>query len=367
MNIYTCVRDLSRNAGGVASVALPLHDEFQRCGQNAHLLYGISDRLISNAQRWSDLVGGEAYFQADAQATVVHAHGIWTGFDVQACRAAKRQKLPLVISPHGMLDPWSMAQKSWKKSLAWFLYQRGIMQQADLLIVNSSRELQHIRALGLKGAAAVIPNGVSLAGWSEGLGRRNRQKTVLFLSRLTAGKGLLQLLHAWAQVVDKQGFVLRIVGSGEQAFEAQLQALIEQLRLQDSVTLSGPLYGADKWQAYYDADYFILPSHSENFGIAVAEALYCGLPVITSDQTPWEVLETEQIGWRCGIAPEQIREALIKALSMQESQQLAMSVRAHEHAALFYNWPSIAEQYLQVYSWLLKGGAAPDYLDLLRP
>lgn len=355
--VFTCVRDASQKGGGVAGVALPLHRVLSEKASRYRLVYEFGE--YSNREKGSDILWGGSN---PALRGVVHVHGLWSPFEIRACRAALKLGMKLVISPHGMLDPWALRQKRWKKLLAWNLYQRRFLSKADLIVVNSEREWESVRRLGINSPVAVIPNGVAMEGWSDSMVRQRTERTVLFLSRIAPGKGIPELLTAWSRISNKRGYRLRIVGFAEEEYGRKMQALIAKLGVESTVSFEGPVYGRDKWQAFFDADYFILPSHSENFGIVVAEALVSGLPVITTDQTPWQFLAQSGAGWICGTGAQEVEKAIVTAISLPDEQRALMGEKARE-VSREYNWDAIACRYHGTYSWLLGEQDRPSWME----
>jgi len=356
--VFTCVRDATRNGGGVAGVALPLHKALSAQGTCYRLLFEHgepSSRQSVGAGTWREL-------EQASRPALIHVHGLWFPFETRACRLALKKGLKLVVSPHGMLDPWALKQKWWKKKIAWYLYQKRLLEKADLLIVNSERERCHLLNLGIRTETAVIPNGVQMDVQERVLERQRKERTLLFLSRIAPGKGVPELLEAWHHIPDKRGYKLRLIGYAQPSYGQKIMALIKKLGLSDSVSMEGPLYGEEKWQAFYDADYFVLPSHSENFAIVVAEALAAGLPVITTDQTPWQRLVSDGAGWICGVTSEEVERAVVNAIELEEQQRMRMVEKARA-ISKDYDWNTIVGQYRDVYGWLQGVIKKPGWLS----
>ena len=369
IQVLTCVHDSCQTGGGVAGVSLQIHQGLIHKGYDAHLLSGINPAVLLSSQFDVKATGSgiEKFPLAKEKKGLLHVHGLWTPFVWRAYRFAKKNGLTFVVSPHGMLEPWAMSHKSWKKKLAWSIYQKKILNSADMLVVNSRRELLTVRAMGLKPPVAVIENGVDKADFFVSTSSAVPDKSVLFLSRLSPVKGLPDLIHAWSLLPAGHGYKLRVYGHADPGYEAELLCLIRKFNVEDSVALLGPVFGVDKWKAYRSASFFILPSYSENFGIVIAEALWAGLPVITTKATPWECLELEGLGWQVDNCPRQICDALWAAMQLGDEKRNSIGQRASAYAQKNFDWPNIVEKYLLAYRWLIDGEIRkPEWIDRRR-
>lgn len=297
---------------------------------------------------------------------VVHTHGLWEPVGHWAARWALRHRVPLVMQPHGMLEPWALGHKARKKRIGMALFQRNDLDAARVLIATSSQEYENIRKLGLRQPVAVIPNGVDLAA-SQRVGnepprRPERVRSVLFLSRIHPIKGLLNLMHAWARLAPR-GWHLRIAGPDEGGHLAEVMALAERLGIAESVAFVGEVDGERKSETYRDADLFVLPTFSENFGVVVAEALAHGLPVITTRGAPWADLEAERCGWWIDIGVEPLVDALREVMALGDDERRAMGERGREYVRR-YDWSAIARDTVAVYAWVLGRRPRPDCVAL---
>ncbi|SHM85154.1 glycosyltransferase [Phytopseudomonas punonensis] len=366
IQILTCVHDSSPTGGGVAGVSLQIHQGLIREGCDAYLLSGINSAVLLPSQFDVKTTGsGVERFPLDKEKKgVLHVHGLWTPFTWRAYRFAKKNGLTFVVSPHGMLEPWAMNHKPWKKRLAWLVYQKHILNSADMLVVNSEKELLTVRAMGVKPPVAVIENGVDKADFFISTPSVLSNKVALFLSRLSPVKGLPDLINAWSLLPAEHGYKLRLYGHADPGYEAELMRLIHKFNVEDSVTLLGPVFGVDKWKAYQGASFFILPSYSENFGIVIAEALWAGLPVITTKATPWECLEREGLGWQVDNNAQQLCDALWSAMQLGDEELNIIGQRASAYAQKNFDWPNIVEKYLLAYRWLINGELRkPEWID----
>lgn len=226
-------------------------------------------------------------------AHAVHLHGMWTRTNIPYFRAARRRGIPCVLSPHGMLDDWSMGFRRLKKRVFLAAAGRRMLEASAFVHCSASAELEQSRKWFPRGRGVVIPLILDLAPFRDppgpALAREcfaslNRGRPViLFLSRLHPVKGVESLLHAAAILRDRGIEAETIVaGSGDEAYAAGLRALARDLRLDDRVTFPGPVFGDRKISLYQAADVFVLASAHENFGFVTFEALAAGTPVVTT-------------------------------------------------------------------------------------
>jgi glycosyltransferase involved in cell wall biosynthesis len=291
---------------------------------------------------------------------LIHSHGVWHPANHWSARAARAWGVPLIIHPRGMLEPWALGQKALKKRLALKLFQRAELDGARALVATSEMEYENLRRFGLRQPVALIPNGVDLAGLeTAGISPRipERERLALFLSRVHPKKGVLELVRAWGQIAPV-GWRLCIAGPDEGGHWGAVARIVERLRLGSAVDYAGPVEGAAKAALYREADLFVLPTFSENFGMVVAEALSYGVPVITTQGAPWAELETYRCGWwiATGVAP--LAAALGVAMSLTDDERWAMGERGRAYVRRFA-WEVIAGQTLDLYRWVLGRGDRP--------
>lgn len=226
---------------------------------------------------------------AIANAQIVHIHGLWEDLLHHAAVAARRTGAAVVVTPCGMLDPWSLSRHPLRKRLYLALRVRQDLERADLLHFASLPERDQAERLSLRPRGVVVPNAVDpsqMAALKPGALRARSdlagRPIVLFLGRLHEVKGIDLLLKAVNRLDPRPALV--IAGPGHTSYRRRLERMIERLGLLQDVTLLGPVYGRGKWEAMAEADLFVLPSRQESFGLAVVEAMAVGTPVIVSDQ-----------------------------------------------------------------------------------
>jgi glycosyltransferase involved in cell wall biosynthesis len=222
---------------------------------------------------------------------VVHIHGLWEEIQHHAARACQQVQLPYVISPHGMLDPWSLAQGALKKKLYLALRLRRNLNRAAAVHFTTAIERELVRPLGLVAPSIVEPIGIDFSEFdpppAKGLFRARfpqlgNRPIVIFLGRLHRKKGLDLLIPAFAQA--SRGDAMLVIAGPDDDFRHEVERLVASAQIKDRVLLAGMLRGRERIEALVDSDLFALPSYQENFGIAVVESLAAGVPVIISDQ-----------------------------------------------------------------------------------
>jgi glycosyltransferase involved in cell wall biosynthesis len=288
---------------------------------------------------------------------MIHDHGIWLPSNIAVYRHARRMALPLVISARGMLKPWALRQKWFKKKIAWYLYQKKALNYASAIHATATSEAEQCRELGFDQPIAVIPNGVEFPE-SLPAKQENDKKIVLCVSRMHPKKGLADLLSVWAGIRD-EGWQLVIAGPDEDGYRTQLENQVVAMNVQ-SVTFTGNLGDVEKWQAYANADLFVLPTHGENFGVVVAEAMAAGLPVITTVGAPWKLLEDKKCGWWIDIGVGPLQATLRQAMALSDTQRQEMGQRGKEICYERFSWNRIALEMNRVYEYLLLGSEKPD-------
>jgi glycosyltransferase involved in cell wall biosynthesis len=286
-------------------------------------------------------------------ADVLHDNGIWLLHNHQLAVLATRRRIPRVVSARGMLEPWALRHKRWKKLLAWQLYQRRDLERTLLLHATAAQEARNIESFGLGVPVCVIPNGIDIPNINpaKAAERDAASRTALFLGRIYPVKGLPMLIQAWARV-RPQNWCLQIAGPDEAGHRAEVERAVSAAGLNDTVVFLGPIELKAKSSAYFNADLFILPSYSESFGMAVAEALAHGLPVLTTKGTPWADLALHGCGWSVEPTVEGIAEGLRQAVAQDRAMLQGMGAKGRAWVAADFGWNSVALSLLAAYKQL---------------
>ena len=294
---------------------------------------------------------------------LIHLQGLWDPALHKVALACRRAKIPYVMSPRGMLDPWALSVKKWKKRLALFIYQRGDLKHAAAFHVTAALEEKSVRAQGLKQPVIIAPNGVDIpkelpkvkvkgaierSEIAEGL---REQRTAIFLSRLHPGKGLPLLAEAWARV-KPYGWTMKVVGPDSYGHKAEVLAKLSELGICDQWQFVDMVDDVRKWREYAAADLLVHPSVSENFGITIAEGLAAGLPVICTDGTPWAEIAERKCGWY--IKANSVDALAIALREATNSAELAkMGSRGRKLVEDHYTWEAVCDKVMRGYEGIV--------------
>jgi len=382
LNQLHIVPDIVVNSGGRAMAALRYAEALSRSGSHVTLFVASSPtehsfktsfesptfRLIKpqfDAKHPTDLI---TQFKAiDAlcyqnRFDLIHLQGFWLPIFCLGSVVALRRKIPFVISPHGCLMPWALAHKRMKKFVALKSYQGLMNRNAAMFIAASNQEVESIRRTGISRPIAILPNGVDNLPAPQRK-RKEGKRSILFLSRIHSSKGLLDLVEAWASVRD-DGWKIVIAGPDEEGHKSKVEAKIQSLRLETDFEFIGLVDGERKHSCFTNADLFVLPTYSENFGISVLEALSYELPVITTTAAPWGDLLEYKCGWWVPPGVAGISTALRLAMETSPTELNYMGRRGRELVMAKYTWDHIAQDALVAYEWMLNRNLArPEFVD----
>ena len=287
---------------------------------------------------------------------VIHDNGIWMPHNHRIAGTAAKLGLPRIVSTRGMLEPWAIGHKRLKKKVAWSLYQRRDLKRASVLHATNEQEAENLRVLGLCEQVVTIPNGIDLPGDMGVLGADgdvDSARTALFLGRLYPVKGLPLLIEAWNRV-RPEGWKLVIAGPDEAGHKAGLVRAITDADLGGCISFAGEVEGARKDHLLRSASLFVLPTHSESFGMAIGEALSYGVPVLTTLAAPWPELSRDHCGWRVTDTVEGVTEGLRAATSLDAGTLAAMGASGRSLIASDFQWDAVAARFELLYARMAR-------------
>jgi glycosyltransferase involved in cell wall biosynthesis len=182
---------------------------------------------------------------------------------------------------------------------------------------------------------------------------RSGPRSALFLGRIYPIKGLLMLVEAWARV-RPDGWLLRIAGPDEDGHQKQVEKAVAAAGLGEAVSFTGPVGYQMKKSTFFNADLVVLPSHSESFGIVVAEALAHGLPALTTTGTPWSILPESGCGWWVDATVDGIAEGLRQATTLDPEALRSMGAKGRALVIARFGWKRVADLMLSTYESVLR-------------
>ena len=391
MKIAVTARWVSRTFTGVFEVSRRFAQSVAKLGEDEVTVLGMADGFTeADRPLWQPLAvqafrarGGAFGYAPELTAAllasepdVAHVHGIWTYAGVAAARCARQRGTPYILSPHGMLDPWALANSGWKKRLARLLYEERVQAGAACLHAATEIEFDDMRRYGRKNPICVIPYGVDIpdprlrglpAPWADVVPHGAR--TILFMGRYHPKKGVIPLLKGWKLWRERQRAIadewhLVLVGYDEGGHERELRALVESAGLGGSVHFLPPQFGEKRSGAYFHCDAFVLPSFSEGLPTAVLLAWAHGKPVIITKHcnlNPWV-----EAGAGLLVEPEanSIADGLETFCAMTPADRQEMGQKGLQIVTQHFVWSKVARQIRDVYEWMCGGGPRPDVIRL---
>lgn len=350
VTIYTTDLDLSNRLEVPVDQALRGEDGVERWyfATQRSGLYGLSMSLIAALRR------------NIRNFDVVHIHSLYRFTSTVAAHYCRREGVPYLVRPHGTLDPFIYLRHRMRKRVYEALFEIRNLENAAAVHFTADEEMNLARSLGLRFRGVVVPNGVDsnppvdsdrlreqfAIDWPATRGK----KVILFLSRLTFKKGLDLLAKAFGEVARSRPDVhLFLAGPDDEGYGKKVRQWLEDERVLDRATFAGMLLGERKDAALAAAEMFVLPSYTENFGIAVAEALAAGTPAIISNKVNiWREIKDAHAGLVVNCDAKELAGAISTLLDDAELRR-NLSVAGKRLVAEKFNWPSVARQITAIY------------------
>ena len=381
MKIVQYMSRMKLEDGGVVRAVLDLCGALAARGHDVTLLAGDSSDVTSAWRSGSDGLPRVHTLQGrsgplprltqpatlDAQriiqqADVLHLHVPWDPICIQLGRIARQAGVPYLVGIHGMLDDWSMKQKSLKKRLYLAIKGRRFLEQAAAVHCTAQAEREQSEKWYPKGRPVVLPLIFDLEEYIDLPGPQlarqafasvipsTDEPVLLFLSRLHPKKRVDLLIEA-AGELRRRGvsFKLLIAGTGDEPYEAQLRQLVKERALTEQIAFVGFVTGKEKVSLYQAAHLFVLPTHQENWGFVLLESLACGTPVITTKGVDiWPELESTGGAVIADASPDAIADAIVALLSDDPRRQ-SMGVKGRDWVLRNLTVERVLDRYEQLY------------------
>ncbi len=351
--------------GGLGQAALGLHLAMRETGESTLMCTRAADfhdpspGVIQGVRKGPAMLYLSPEIQRLAKEEVakadwVHGHGLYVGTNAIIGREAVRQGKPLCYHVQGFFDPWILPRSRWKKRLAHWLFEDQVFRNVRLWRALTGKEVDQIRAVGIRAPVEVFPNGVRLDEIDQDIpegeafsrlphAERRRAKRILFLARIHPKKGLDLLVAAWAKLAKEfPDWEVAIVGPDEGGYQATVEAMIRENGLDGQMRILPPVSGWKKAAVFRTADLFVLPSYSEGFPVAVLEAAAHRLPSVITTECNFPELAKAGAAWECLPEEESFRESLRLALEVSDAEREQRGELGRELMEASYTWPAIA-------------------------
>jgi glycosyltransferase involved in cell wall biosynthesis len=386
VKILHVIADLDARKGGPATACAGMAKLMSRRGHQVGIV--TTDRGFV-AKHWSGMDGVDiealpgswpAIFATSwpmarrlhaliAEVDVVHVHALYLFHDWAASRYSGRLGKPYILMPHGALDPFIYRRHRWRKVIIESAFQNGMSRRAAGLHYTTVEEWKLARPRVSNVRGCILSIGVDL----EEVARlppphvlRARypmigdRKVVLFLGRLSYKKGIDIVIRAFAEVAMRRDDIFLVLAGPDDGVRAAAEALIAQCGVAERSLFTGMTLGEEKRIVLGGSHIFVLPSQSENFGITVAEAAACGIPVVISDQVNiWREFHDAQAGLT---APPTVSDFARHLKFLLDNPKIAAELgqRGADLVRQRFSWDVLGSQYEEMYSTVARRGVLPE-------
>ena len=275
---------------------------------------------------------------------IIHFFGAWTLFHIKIILLALLFKKKIIITPMGCFDEWSLTQKKLKKKIALYMYQTFFLNRANVIHVTSDQEKVNLQKICDNKNIIIIPHGsdptvIRSKNFFEGT-----KKKAIFFSRLHKKKGIEELVESWLNIKNND-WELHIYGFD---YDGYKELLKKKIKNDKSISIFDPILSNNE-ELFKSYDFMILPSRSENFGFVVLEAIQNGLPVLTTDGTPWSIIEKNNAGWIIDKNLTELESKINEIFSLPKEEFEKKSAAAINFSKTFY-WSNLNEKYFKMYN-----------------
>lgn len=311
--------------------------------------YGIDEKMLGRVSK-------RAFTDLNVPFDVIHLHNVWEPILLAAAKFANQSKIPYVITPHGMLDPWSLAQKTAKKKVAIALGRRQLLERAKFIHVLTAEEKDNVRKEGFKNHCEVIPNGVDLEKVDRALNplpfknefpKLTEKPFILFLGRLHYVKGLDILANAMPEFFAKFPEWRLVVAGPDGGAQRDFEDAISKSGCSEKVHVIGPIYGDKKFSLLANCEIFCQPSRQEGFSVSILEALSAAKPVAITTHCRFEEVTQRSCGTVDELDSAAIAQSLCKLAGSRDRKQWGLNGRKLVEEK--YTWSLVSEQLLARY------------------
>lgn len=346
------------NQDGPGQLAVPTDRPAPRDGVEVHYFPIQPPRFWGTSRPL-----GRALRQKIPTVDLVHVHSLYLFHDLVAGRFCRASGVPYLIQPHGSLDPFIHQRHRWRKTLMERLFERRNIREAAAILFTTEEERDLAAPFTFGTAGLVVPLGLDFTEFAtlppKGEFRSRYPEIgdkpiILFFGRVNFKKGLDILAQAFGAVARRRGNArLVIVGPDNEGWGGQVRHWLAEAGALERTTFTGMLLGREKLAVLQDADMFVLPSYSENFGLSVIEAMAAGLPVIISDKVNiWREVQQGAAGRVIPCEAAALADQLLDFLDHAD-EAAAMGRRGRALVQERFQWPRIAPELAKAYASII--------------
>lgn len=295
------------------------------------------------------------------RADIVHNNGMWM-FPNVYCAEVKRNGAKFVMAPRGCLAEAALKRGRLKKFVFGHLWQYPALRAADMFHATCEKEYQEIRRAGYRQPVAIVPIGLDLPALTCIESKvEHKMRRMVFFGRLHNIKGVDKLLLAWDVLHSRLQDWEVVIAGPDGGMLPRLKEIVATKSL-PRVSFVGEINGVEKYKFLAEADMYVLPTETENFGITIAEALACKTPVITTKGAPWSGLIDNQCGWWIDNSLDSLVQAIREVTSMSDSKLRNLGENGRKWIARDFAWDAVGQMMKTAYEWLLdpNGIIKPD-------
>lgn len=274
---------------------------------------------------------------------IIHYFGAWSIFHIKIILLALLFKKKIIITPMGCFDEWSLSQKKIKKKIALYFYQIFLLNRVNVIHTTSNQEKVSLQEICDNKNITMIPHGTDSVVIKSKKFFEGTKKKAIFFSRLHKKKGIEELVESWLNIKNSD-WELHIYGFD---YDGYNELLKKKIKNNKSISIFGPILSKNR-ELFKRYDFMILPSRSENFGFVVLEAMQCGLPVLTTNGTPWHIIEKNNAGWIIDKNLTELESKIKEIFSLPKEEFEKKSAAAINYSKTFY-WKNLKEKYFKMY------------------
>jgi glycosyltransferase involved in cell wall biosynthesis len=353
MKILHIVEDFSVKSGGLRTVILNLDFYLKKLGHKSYILasdkeYSDDIFVVKAANKWlySREWKNEISNIIDKhKIELIHIHGAWLYPQYIGAKIASQKKIPMVLSLHGMFQPWLWKKGTLKKKLYFYLLSKKQFSKAAIIHTITAQETKTIKGFFKRNDVVEIPNLISVIDQKEKL--NSIEKKIVYLGRLNKTKGIDLLIKAFSKINNKE-ILLQIAG-GSNSYQKELEALVESLKIKERVEFLGEVKGEKKMKLIKNAWVMACPTYSDVIGMVNLEAAALKTPMITTHITginsEWNINGGKLINPNI----EELTAALIESLNWSLEKRNAQGELLYKYVKKEYSWENRSNDWELLY------------------